>query len=1640
MSALTERISMAENDTSEVKEVQEPTENAGKKRRKGPRWLRVTLKTLMWTVIVVLLLPVLLYIPPVQDLAVRIAKDVVKKSTGMEIGIGEFRLGFPLDVHLKDVYVLTEHKDTMVRAGEAVADIGLLPLLRLDVKVNRLDLVNGYYRMVSPDSSMILTIDAGHLTVDDKSSVDIARSRILLNKVRLADGNVGLYMDVWKKKPTPEDTVKSTPFYISANDIEMENFRFGMSMLPTIDTLSMAVGKVALVNGVIDLGKNTVTWRRAGIEGGEIAYIVPTAEYIKNHPAPPSEPSTGPPMQIMGDSISVRGVSALYATKGMKPAPGFDPSYISVSGVEIGIRQFYNEASTVKLPLTRLQAKERSGLQIVNGRGLIAVDSIGLNISGVSLQTLYSRLHADAEVPFALMALEPDAPMTAQAGGRLGLPDIEAFMPALKEYTAKIPGRKPLEFKVDALGTLLRLSIRNIEAEMAGVLRLKASGKADNPLDYRKMRAQVAIDGALMDPRLAEQFLPKTEMRVPAFAIKGTATADGLAYGADLALTTTAGDLAAKGHVALTPETYHADITASHINVAQFMPSLGIGRVSATVNAHGAGFNPLNGSAVTDADVAVSSIEYQGREYRDITANVVLSPDHNLKVRANSDNPGLSLNLDGEGTILPDNYTVDLRADIRDLDLMQLGFTDSMCNGKGKVMLAGNAQPGKWLYDADLKLEDFDWNMPGRYIHLPGGAHARVQAEEMLTRLDLDSHLTSLSFESPNGLQRLIASFMATADTVMAQAQHKNIAVDAIKRVLPQFRLDVNASGRGLLGQVLMSSGIGMDTVWAHVERDSLIHGSVNLLALTTGTMTLDTLGLALKERGQLLDYHAHMGNRPGTLDEFAEVNVKGYLGHNRLGAYLTQKNISGEQGYRLGLTAAMMDSTVSVHFTPLKATIAYMPWTLNNDNYIDYNFNNMQVDANLQAMSRESSIMARTEPDADGGKQLRLQIANVHIEDFMRMSLFAPPVKGSVSSDLAVHYRDKEFQGGGTLDIKGLQYENTFVGNLGLDINGRYGMESGNVAADAALRVDGRKAMIAYAHTNTIDKNANDSVGLTLTRFPLRIANAFLGNNARLSGFVNGDMRMSGKFSDPVLNGHIAMDSARVYIPMAAATLRFDTVPITVAANKLQLEEFDIYAANENPLTLAGTVDAGDFNNILFDVSAHAANIQLIKSDKRSKGDIYGKIFMNLDATVKGPMQRMDIYGNVNLLGTTDATYRLNIPESQFNTQADEEVVKFVNFSDTTQVADADTVVESSLNMRVNANVVISPGTQLQVLLSTNGTDKLQIEPSANLHYYQSYMGDMTMNGTLTLGNGFIRYAIPVMGEKMFDFNPSSTITWTGNVTNPTLNVTATDLMKASVTTDGNSRLVNFLVTLHATQPVDRLKVAFDLSTNDDLTILNELQSMTPDQRQTQAMNLLLYGQYTGQGGTKANANIGGNVLYSFLESQLNSWAAKNIRGVDLTFGVDQYDVGTNGNKTTNTSYSYQVSKSLFNNRFKIRVGGNYSTDQNAEDNLAQNLISDISFEYILKQTQTMNMSVELFRHQGYESILEGEITETGVAFTMKRKLSNLLRMFRFRRKKKKNTGNADTRQPVKVITVTDTVDTVNTKENIVDGSDVRK
>jgi hypothetical protein len=178
-------------------------------------------------------------------------------------------------------------------------------------------------------------------------------------------------------------------------------------------------------------------------------------------------------------------------------------------------------------------------------------------------------------------------------------------------------------------------------------------------------------------------------------------------------------------------------------------------------------------------------------------------------------------------------------------------------------------------------------------------------------------------------------------------------------------------------------------------------------------------------------------------------------------------------------------------------------------------------------------------------------------------------------------------------------------------------------------------------------------------------------------------------------------------------------------------------------------------------------------------------------------------------------------------------------------------------------------------------------------------------------------------------------------------------------------------------------------------MTVQNELQTMSDNQRSQAAINLLLYNTYSG---TNSAGNINGltatTALFTFLQSKLNAWAAQTLPGIDLSFGINQYEGTRSGG--TETSYSYRLAKTLFNDRFKIVVGGEYSTEAIEDENIADNLFSDISLEYYLNDVGSRYL--RLFRHSSYENVLEGQVTQTGIAYVLKRKLSNLKNLFKFK------------------------------------------
>ena len=65
----------------------------------------------------------------------------------------------------------------------------------------------------------------------------------------------------------------------------------------------------------------------------------------------------------------------------------------------------------------------------------------------------------------------------------------------------------------------------------------------------------------------------------------------------------------------------------------------------------------------------------------------------------------------------------------------------------------------------------------------------------------------------------------------------------------------------------------------------------------------------------------------------------------------------------------------------------------------------------------------------------------------------------------------------------------------------------------------------------------------------------------------------------------------------------------------------------------------------------------------------------------------------------------------------------------------------------------------------------------------------------------------------------------------------------------------------------------------------------------------------------------------------------------------------------------------------------------------MEENLVDDISLEYMFGNTS--KYFLKLFRHTGYESILEGEITETGVGFVIRKRLLRFTDLFRLTKRR---------------------------------------
>ena len=1556
-----------------------------------------------------------------QDYLRRYAMATMDRS-GMELQVESLRLRWPLNIELEGVAM--QMPGQSVRAGKLTASVKLLPLLAGKATIDEARLDNGFFSIGAPDSAMYMTIEGREVTLRG-ATVGLANMDIDLNDGFLSGARVSMTLN---PDTTASDTTKAEPtkMKINVGRLALNDFTYTMRMLPTIDSLGAHIPQATMTGGKIDLFAQTIGIGSFTGGGLDAAYIVPDSATIAATPVVPPSTDSVAPWTIAIDTIGFAHSSALYTTRGVKPLPGLDFTYIQVDSLDLGIKDFYNQATTVKIPIT-VSGTERCGVTL-NAAGTLNVSEQGTNLSDFSVTTPNGTdLDFSALIGMGDMTTDPSTPLGLDLDGSLAVADARLMFPAFAPYFITLPSRSQLQARANVHGTAGNLAVANLALVVNGTARLNAKGRILNAFDPAGIGVSLALSGQLID---LNQFKPvifdkstANQFNFPATTFEGKVDMNSGHIAGTLEARTEEGRISLDADWQSRLEDYTVNLVADRFPVNAFMPLLGVGDISATLNAKGHGYNPFSDTMVLDADLDVTRAVYQGYDYKGISAKAAIEKGFaDLDVK--STNPNAVATLDAHGNLAGDTYDWTAALDGKHIDLMALGLSTTEATIATKLDATASITPKSNIIGAKVNLNSLSYTDNIGTTSLKDIV-ANLNANDSTTNISLANGdlYTFISSESP--IDSIMSRFTGLSTVIKEEMAAMTVDVDRLQKALPPFTLDLTAGPRNMLTEILSESRTTFDALHVEAANDSSLSLNARMLALRTPTMRIDTTDFDISQFGDRLILDGRIENRPGSFDEWAHVKLDGYIFENTIGLQLAQQNIQGKEGYNVGLKVQLADSTATLSIDPTDPTIAYMPWLVNEDNFISWSFPEKHLDANLHMHSSTSSLTIYTdhvEGEDDHQEELIVNISDINLADWINFNPFAPPMGGNLSADMRISRDGKNLSGSGNVTLADFTYGKQRVGTLTSDLKVSTDL-GGMVRANADLMVDGAKAVTLSGALNDSTAGSPLAMDLSLIHFPLSMANPFLPPGmATLSGTLNGQMDVTGEASAPTLNGWLQFDSTAVRAAITATSYTFNDVKIPVKNNVITFDDFAIKGVNENPLTVNGTVDMRDFASPEIDLWLSATNMQIVNSKKAVKGaEIYGKGFITVNTTVKGNMNFMAVNAALSILSGTNLTYVMPDAVNTITEQSNSDLVKFVNFADTSAVQRADSIAESSLAMLVEATLSIQTGSTINVDLSTNGRNRVSLQPDGTLDFSMQPFGEPRLTGRLNIPKGFVRYTPPVLSEKYFTFEPQSYIAFNGNIMNPTLNVHAVDVLKANVTQTGqNSRLVNFDVMLAVTGTLENMKVAFDLSTDDDVTVANELQSMSAEQRANQAMNMLLYNVYTGPG-TRGDSNLSGNAVYSFLSSQLNNWAANTIKGVDLTFGIDQYDRTVGGSTSQTTSYSYQVSKSLFNDRFKIVVGGNYSTDANADENFSQNLIKDISFEYFLNKAQTMY--VRLFRHTGYESILEGEITRTGVGFVYKRKLGSLRRLFRFLRKRRR-TPAADTPASTPSTTQTDTTD----------------
>ena len=1494
----------------------------------------------------------LLYIPPIQRFVVEKACKEISEKSGYDIGIGSIYLEFPLKLMATELKM--SKSDTVYIQGRYFdANISLLPLFSGRVEANYISLekfdVNT--RNILPDVAVEGKV--GYMRVVARDA-DFANAVANIRQLHIMDSDLNITLS----DTTASEESEPLQWVINLRKGSIKNSHIEISLPHDTLNVEAYIENLHLRKGRLNIPETNFSIK-------EIALCNSRVRYDKGDETPQQAPLD----HIRLENININANDLKFAG-----------------------------SNDISANITTFTLEQPEGLAVTNAAVHLTSRNDTLQLHKLEIDSRNgSRVCGESTIPQQALINPNDKGFTAKLSARINKQDLSKLVTEQMYDNLHYFDKQLLNAELAFSGNLQRIKIDTLALDFPGTGALNANGSVE--LKAKNSNGSIAFNAKVDD---IKKFIENCND-----SIDGKAEAIGNIYynngviDADVALNSASGEIAATGCYNIADTAYNAQISVKRLALSDILPTLPLHRLKMDLKAEGNGVNLFSNNTHYNMELTLDTLYYDEYKLHTINAKALQSDCVSLIEIDGNDN-NLLFGIDATTTLKTAGIENHTAIELTKADLKGVGIVDSMLKISTNIDIAAKSD---FKESHSLKVDGNGINITTKQHHFtPENLSFDFATSPDRTNINMLNGDLSIAGEMDCGYNKLFSAIeeIASMHKSLMNGKKTLYNLNDYEKVLPRINLKFNCGEKNVLHNFLAFTGIRAKDIKfnADISKDKGLNIKGDIYKFGTGDITLDSIKFATRQKKDRLYYIIGANNLSiASLNEDNSHNaiLYGDILSDTITTNFVLRNNVKESDSKIGLITHLTPGNMNFHFTP-EALLFGAPFSFSRDNYINIG-KAMSVDADVTFTgSNNNGLHLYTTPDAMAKYNANLDLFNIHLSELADALPGIPNISGTLSAKL--NYKQKS--NGDILtcnaQVKELVYNDNPIGDEEIELI--YSPKTDEI----------HDLSCSYSHNGSKVANIKSDYqrgrfdgNISLTRLPLSITQAFIDKEGVIiDGYLNSKIDFAGTLNNMNSNGYLHFDSTYAYSPMLGATLHPAEEMIMIENNKINLQKYHIYDNANTPFVINGNIDINNLLNPKLSLRLNASNYEILNTPREAGKMVYGKMYVDLRSMLRGTLDDIRMMGDLTVLSSSNFAYV--IPETAFDSNKElDGLVEFVNFSDTTATQLQEPERIDLGDITANLNIIIQEGAKLSLDFDSSRENYVSIEGDGNLSAAYDNENGFNVTGIYKLNSGQVKLTLPIIPLKTFYIQEGSRLTWTGDLFNPILDVTALEKTTVSVEFDDNSiQPVVFNAGVVVSNSINDLAIDFTMSSPENSVIQSQLNELDRETLSRYAVAMIITGTYLGgrQGVTAASA------LSSFLDAKINEISGTAIKNFDVNIGINDGLNAETGNAYTN--YSFSFSKRFFNDRITVVIGGEVNSGDRPNKSAGnETFINNISLEW--KLNNGGNRYIRIFYDKDYQSLLEGEIIETGIGYVYKRKLNKLKELFIFKKKEREKTGQPD-------------------------------